>query len=393
MVDYSVGIFATNVNPNMYGSTRNIYYLAKALEEKGCKVTMFCLDTQPNKEIDLNKIYISDKRWSFTRGIPDIIPSSFRVAKKAKEMESEFDIFHSNCCFGFPYAFNRNKPFVVHLRSISLKTLRTSLSANLLKTLHHDTHYQMLIWLIERYTVKNSDLVFCNSKETALNANRVLGVNPSKIKVVHNGVDTEFFLKGEGERIIERYDLQNKKVLLCVTRLDLDKGTGIKRLISTMEIIAKKREDIVLLLVGGGELGNDVRRDIKKTGLSKTVILTGHIHDDHLADFYAAADLFVYPSSPGTTLLEAMAASKPFLLYHNSKDIPSGVPLEKIRDKKIGKIIKDGDVSVFAEEIVNYIDDDKWLLQQGIKGFQYVKEELNWSEIANEVIKYYEEIM
>lgn len=392
MVDYSVGIFASSVNPNLFGSSRNIYYLAKALEEKGCRVTVFCPDDQANRGIDVNKIYIPGKRWSF---IPNIVPQSFKVAKKAKEMENEFDIFHSNCCFGFPYAHNRNKPFVVHLRTDSLKLL------NFLKPLMSDDFfnphfftmipYRMTIWMIQKYIIRNSDLVFCNSKETALEANKVLGVNPSRIKVIYNGIDTEFFLKGNGKRIRERYNLEDKRVLLCVMRLALSKG--INRLLSTMEIIAKKREDVVLLLVGGGELENEVRATITKKGLSKRVILTGHINNDHLADFYAVSNLFVYPSSPGTILLEAMAASKPFVLYYKSGDVPPGVPLDKIIDKKIGIIIKDKNISVFAEEIINHIDDDEWLSKQGKKGFQYVKEELSWSKIADEVIKYYGQII
>jgi len=393
MVDYSVGIFAESLNPNMFGSSRNIYYLAKALEEKGCRVTVFCPDYQANKEVDLNKIYVPFKRWkSLPAIVPVIVPQSLRIAKKAREMESEFDIFHSNSCYGFPYASNKNKPFVVHLRSISLKTLKTLVSDSFLRTL--DTRqilYQSVLWLIEKYTTNNSDLVFCNSKETAIEANKVLRVNPSKIKVIHNGIDTEFFLKGDGEWIKERYNLESKKVLVCVTRLALSKR--IDRLLSTMEIITKKRKDIVLLLVGGGELEEKVRNSLKERGLAKSVILTGHINDEHLADFYATADLFVYPSSPGTTLLEAMAASKPFILYYKSEDVPPGVPLDKIQDKKIGRIIKGGDVSMFAEEIINHIDDSEWLLQQGKKGFQYVKEELSWSKIADDVIKYYGQII
>jgi len=389
MVDYSVGIFASSVNPNLFGSSRNIYYLAKALEEKGCRVTVFCPDDRTNRGIDVNKIYIPGKRLSF---IPNIVPQSFKVAKKARERENEFDIFHSNSCFGFPYAHNRNKPFVVHLRSISLKTLTALMSDNFLNTFrYHELPYQTVMGLIEKYTTKNSDLVFCNSKETAIETNKVLGVDPSKIKVIYNGVDTDFFLKGDGAKIRETYNLKDKKVLICVTRLDVDKR--IDRLLSTMEIIAKKRADIVLLLVGGGRLEDEVKNIIKRKGLTKNVILTGHIGDENLADFYAVADLFVYPYSPGTTLLEAMASSKPFILYYKSKDEPPGVPLDKIRDQKIGKVIKDKNISVFTEEIINHIDNNEWLLQQGKKGFQYVKEELSWSKIADEVIKYYGQII
>jgi len=397
MVNYSVGIFAELVNPNMFGSSRNIYYLAKVLEKKGCKVTVFCTDVPPNKDVDLNKIYISNKRGlGFIPMVPWISdPRHFRVAKKAREMESEFDIFHSNCCFGYPYASNRNKPFVVHFRSLALKILKSLMSEdsfNFLKPYHQrQILWQKTCGVIEKYTAKKSDIVFCNSKETAEETNKVLGIDPSKIRVIHNGIDTGFFLNGNGERIRERYNLDDKKVLVCVIRLAFTKR--IDRLVSAMEIIAKKREDIVLLLVGGGELEEEVRRTITEKGLSKSVILTRHITDEYLADFYAAADLFVYPSSPGTTLLEAMAVSKPFILYYKSEDVPPGVPLDEIMTNKIGRIIKDGDVSVFAEEILNYIDDNKWLSQQGKKGFRFVKEELSWSKIADEVIEYYGQII
>lgn len=397
MVDYSIGIFAENINTNMYGSSRNMYYLAKTLEKKGCKVTIFCLDNLQNKDVDLNKIYISNKRWlGFFPMVPWISdPRSFRVAKKAREMENEFDVFHSNGCFGFPYASNRTKPFVVHLRTESLKFL------NFLKPLTSDNFfnfgflklmpYRVALWMIQRYTVMNSDSVFCNSKETATEVNEVLKVNSSDIQLIYNGIDTEFFLSGDGKCIRKRYGLENKKVLLCVIRLSLSKG--INKLLSTMEIIAKKREDIVLLLVGGGELEKQVKSTIYKKGLSKNIILTGHITDECLADYYDASDLFIYPSSPGTTLLEAMASSKPFILYYKSGGVPPGVPLHEIANKKIGVIIKDDAISVFAEEILNHIDDNDWLSKQGKKGFSYVNDELSWDNIADEVIKYYEKII
>lgn len=397
MVDYSIGIFAENINTNMYGSSRNMYYLAKTLEKKGCNVTIFCLDTPQNKDVDLNKVYISNKRWlgafPMVPWISD--PRSFRVAKIAREMESEFDLFHSNGCFGFPYASNRTKPFVVHLRTESLKFLNfiTPLTSDkffdfsFLKLMP----YRVALWRIQRNTVINSDLVFCNSKETATEVNEVIKVNSNSIKLIYNGVDTEFFLNGDGRRIKIKYNLENKKVLLCVIRLSLSKG--INELLSTMEIIAKKREDIVLLLVGGGELEKHVKNVINKKGLSKNIILTGHINDKCLADYYKASDLFIYPSSPGTTLLEAMASSKPFILYYKSGVVPPGVPLHEIANEKIGVIIKDNDISLFAKEILNHIDDNDWLLEQGKKGFSYVNDKLSWDNIAVEVIKYYEEII
>jgi len=392
MVDYSIGVFANSIHPNKFGSSRNIYYLSKALEKKGCHIIVFCPDNPSNREIDLNKIYVPEKRSHF---IPSIIPQSFKVAEKAREMENEFDIFHSNSCFGFPYAHRRNKPFVVHMRSISLKPLKSLnilMSNDFLMALrHHELVYQAIMGVIERYSTKNSDLVFCNSRETSIEAENICKMKPNKIKEVYNGIDTNFFLKGNGENIRKIYGLGNKRVLLCVIRLDVVKG--IDRLLSAMKIIVEKRKDIVLLLVGGGKLENDVRNDIIRRGLSKSVILTGHINDDHLADFYSSADLFVYPYSPGTTLLEAMAASKPFVLFYKSKDVPPGVPLERISKKKIGKIIKDDSVAVFAEEIINQLDDNEWLLKQGQKGFLFVNDELSWSNIADEVIQHYEKII
>ncbi len=393
MANYSIGILAAHIDPNLFGSSRNIYYLAKALEEKGCQVTVFCPDSQANKEAQLKKIYVPGSKCRF---IPRNIPVSFKIARRAKKREGEFDIFHSNCALGFPYAFRRNKPLVVHLRDIPLRTLQAAMVDSLFKTLPLYKKLYMLVvytinWLAGRYITKNSDLVFCNSKETAIAAKRMLGAESSKIRVVYNGVDTDFFLKGDGEGVRKAYGLEDKKVLVCVTRLTLTKG--IDRLLSAMEIIAERRRDIALLLVGGGDFETEVRAGIIKRGLSDSVISTGHIADKHLADFYRSADLFVYPCSPGSTLVEAMAAQKPFILYYRTKDVPAGVPLDEIVDRKLGRIIKDEDITVFAEEILNYIDDNEWLSAQGEKGLQFVKQELSWDKIAEQVIGYYEQVM
>ena len=178
MANYSVGIFASPVNINLFGSSRNIYYLAKTLEAKGCQVTVFCSDSPVNKDAQVKKIYVPSSKWKL---IPGSIQESFRIAKRAKEREGDFDIFHSNCSRGFPYAFRRNRPLVVHVRDIHLRTWQAARADSLFKTLPLYQKLYMLVgntinWLAEKYLTRNSDLVFCNSEETA--TERILRLFP-----------------------------------------------------------------------------------------------------------------------------------------------------------------------------------------------------------------------
>ena len=137
------------------------------------------------------------------------------------------------------------------------------------------------------------------------------------IEVIYNGVDTETFHPGNRERyfteVRQRFDIQlDKKVILFL-------GTGFERkglafLINAFAILKDDYPDTRLLVVGKD---NNIQRYIslsKELRVADSVIFTGPQSDVRI--FYAAADIFVFPTlyEPfGNVCLEAMASGLPVI--------------------------------------------------------------------------------
>lgn len=163
-----------------------------------------------------------------------------------------------------------------------------------------------------------------NYKKIAAVSNRVkkeivsnYGVPETDIEVIYNGVDIETFRpenkKTHASEIRNRFHIKpDEKVILFL-------GTGFGRkglsfLMYAFELIKDSHADTKLVVVGKD---NDMQRYVhlaSELNLSDRVIFAGPQSD--VKKFYAAADIFVFPTlyEPfGNVCLEAMASGLPVI--------------------------------------------------------------------------------
>lgn len=130
-----------------------------------------------------------------------------------------------------------------------------------------------------------------------------------------NAIDTEKY-RFSGKTAAEcrkEWGLEGKFVLGHVGRFHEAKNHMF--LLKVFAGVAAAREDAVLLLVGDGELREEIVREIDRLGIGDRVILTG-IRDD-IPRLMQAMDLFVFPSlweGLPVTVVEAQAAGLPCLI-------------------------------------------------------------------------------
>jgi D-inositol-3-phosphate glycosyltransferase len=134
---------------------------------------------------------------------------------------------------------------------------------------------------------------------------RDLGADPSRVRLIPNGVDADRFRPaedGEQEQIRKAYDLPPDAVLaLFVGRLVPKKGAD--RLLRAVD-------DAYVIAFAGGDRPDGTPDD------ARTIFL-GMLTPDQVAEVYRAADMFVLPSeSEGFPLSaqEAMASALPVVL-------------------------------------------------------------------------------
>lgn len=132
-----------------------------------------------------------------------------------------------------------------------------------------------------------------------------LGVDPGRIEVVPNAVDTEVFHPG-ASRLLERSLLGAELVVGYAGRLDPEKG--VDALLDGFRE-AGLGPSARLIVAGGGSLEGSVRA---AAAADPRVLYLGQmVGTEDMADFWRAAEVFCLPSSAeglSISLLEAMAS-------------------------------------------------------------------------------------
>jgi glycogen synthase len=145
------------------------------------------------------------------------------------------------------------------------------------------------------------------------------GIPKNKLFVVPNGVDgLNFAPKARNQNLFARMGLSGKTVLGYLgTFYDFE---GIDDLIRAFEMLYKHQKDIALLLIGGGEMEQPIRDQVKRLR-NPNVVLMKKVPPEAVPDYYALMDIVIYPrkSSRITDMttplkpLEAMALGKPVI--------------------------------------------------------------------------------
>jgi 1,2-diacylglycerol 3-alpha-glucosyltransferase len=113
------------------------------------------------------------------------------------------------------------------------------------------------------------------------------------------------------KKIREGYGIpENGKILLYTGRLSAEKNVPF--LLEVFEKIKNSKENVYLILVGGGPKEKALR--LQGEQISKRIIFTGKLQHDQVIDHCLAADVFVYASiteTQGLVLTEAKACGLP----------------------------------------------------------------------------------
>lgn len=120
-------------------------------------------------------------------------------------------------------------------------------------------------------------------------------INSDKFDILKNAIDIKKYGKNEETytALTEKYQLENKFVVGHVGRFYAVKNHMF--LLDVFNEIVKKKENSVLMLVGGGgEMQKPLEEKIKELGLWEKVIFTGVTSD--VNSFLQTMDCFVFPS-------------------------------------------------------------------------------------------------
>jgi len=203
----------------------------------------------------------------------------------------------------------------------------------------------------------------------------------SKLVKIAPGIDVKHFSPSEIDlKLIEKYRLHNRRVIVSVGRLVHRKGQD--KLIEAMPEVLKKYPDAVLLLVGQGPIKSMLDKLIRHHGLENHVIFTGRIQFADLPKYIQLGEIFAMPSRDrffgleveglGIVYLEASACGVPVIVGKSG-----GAP-DAVIENKTGLTVDGTNPKEIAEAVCKLLSDKKLAKQMGDEGRKWVVENWRW---------------
>jgi glycosyltransferase involved in cell wall biosynthesis len=201
-----------------------------------------------------------------------------------------------------------------------------------------------------RFSRRHAAVIVAVSAENARRLSGEYGIDPSRITVVHNGIDLEPFRLAPARRLTRRRMAgvhENERMIVVPARQAPNKGHRF--LVAAARTVVDQVPGTRFVLAGPGEPDPRVDRAIRDAGLAASFTDLGFLPHAEMIEVVCGADLLVLPSLAeglSLTLIEGMAAGAIVV-----SSAVGGAP-ELMTDGREGFLVPPGDVEALGGAIV-----------------------------------------
>ncbi|MCP8315805.1 MAG: glycosyltransferase [archaeon] len=305
-----IAFFSDTYLPNRDGVVTSILTLRKALEERGHEVFIFCSGSRQAKEknIDDHVFYYTSIPF---KPYPDYKIAFFPFLSEREVEKLGIQLVHSHGLATTGWAAVRAA------RSLRLPII-TTFHTLIPEAIHYvakgdrmGKFVKRIAWSYVKFYLKRSDAIIVPSnviKDILIEhgIEKDIYLIPSSVDVKRFNPDTN------GEPIRELLGIKDGHLVLYIGRLAKEKNLEV--LIKAVPKVLKELPHCKFIVAGIGPAADYYKNMVLKSNLKESIIFQGYIEDGILERYYAASDVFVFPSkfeTQGLTALEAMACGKP----------------------------------------------------------------------------------
>ena len=392
-------------NPTCGGQGVYIKHLSKALADEGHRVDVISgppyphldenvrlikmpsLDLyhpdhlfRPEKARDLlNPINMYEFFNVCTGSFPEPFTFGERVYSYLKKHKNEYDIVHDNQClsYGIGRLARKVMPTIVTIHHPI--TVDRQEDYKVAKTIRQK--FRVYRWYtfirMQLKVARQFSHIITVSEFTKKDIAKEFGLDQNKFRVVHNGINNEFFYpKQNGPR--------PENSLIVTNSAD----TPLKGLNFLLEAVARVRRErhLTLTVIGQPKKDGIIENLVKELKLGDIVRFTGRIENEEFADYYAKSTLAVVPSlyeGFGIPAAEAMACGVPLI------STSGGALPEVVGDA--GLVVPPADATALAQAITRLLDSAEERKKLAQAGLERVNSVFSWAKAAREVADVYRE--
>lgn len=376
-----IAFFTETYLPNRDGVVSSILTTRAALEKEGHEVYVFCAGSKQAKKEnkDARAFYHISTAFS---PYPDYKLALFPFFSERKVKQLGIDVIHTHGMATMGLAAARTAR-TLHLPIVG--TLHTLIPEAVHYIAHRKTTMALskrIAWGYLRWYFNLCDRVLAPSSviKEVMEEHKIKNVS-----VLPSGINTQRFSTSvDGSGIRKKFGLEQNKIVLYLGRLVKEKNLDL--LVRSALIIMEEIPDCRFIIAGTGPAEEYYKKLVKSAGLEGSFIFTSFLKDEDVPEYYAACDIFVFPSkfeTQGLVALEAMGCGKPvagarFLAIK-----------ELVRDGYNGYLFDPDGPDDCAEKVIRTMRERNKLSVNARK----TAEEYSAENCARKLLKIYEELV
>lgn len=204
----------------------------------------------------------------------------------------------------------------------------------------------------------------------------LMDVPREAVKLIQNGVDTDqFFPADKPADLLAKHQLHGKQIVLTIGRMVARKG--IDNAVRAIALVLKTRPQLHYLIVGEGDLREEIVALISSHGIAGQVTLVGKVSQADLVRYLQLCDLFLMPNRTladgdtegfGLVFREANACRKPVIGGR------AGGVVEAVIDGYSGLLVDGYKVDEIAAAVERILGDPVLAEQLAANGLQLARE-------------------
>lgn len=227
-----------------------------------------------------------------------------------------------------------------------------------------DSVIEDLAWKYVLWYYDQLDVIYAPSRSTCDELVEK-GINAEKVRIYPRGIDVDHFNPHKRNGILSKqYDIESGTTYLYVGRVSKEKN--LHHLSAAFRSLVSTQADAHLVVVGDGPYLDEMRQSM----LGFPCYFTGYIMGEKLAQTYASADVFVFPSTTdtfGNVVLEAQASGLPVIVSDQ------GGPCENMISNETGLVVEGDNVRSLLSAMQFFADSPQRATSMGRAARQYVE--------------------
>jgi glycosyltransferase involved in cell wall biosynthesis len=258
---------------------------------------------------------------------------------------------------------------------------------------HNDAYSRFLPkWLnpiFYQLISKRGSKIICISKNVYNFCSNNLGLNKEKLEIIYYGIskktyDPKQIDETELNEIKNELNLKNEFIIGTVARLHPQKS--LHTLIQAFYDFSKEVLNSKLIIVGEGDLEDQLKMQVEELDLREKVIFTGKRSE--IPIFYKIFNIFVLCSiyeGLGLVLLEAMAAEKP-IIGTNAGAIPDII-------SNCGIIVEKENTTAISIELLRLYNNPKIIQKMIKKGVDDIDQKFTLERMFSQTHQLYKQVL